>query len=106
MQEPGSLESAILLAVLRESDSAYAPEVRQSASNAVGRAISRGAFYTTMERLAQKGWVAWESEVPRDSRRDLAQRRYRVTRSGLAILRQRKAQLAAEWQRLAEAVGD
>lgn len=105
MRELGDLESGILLAVLRERGRSYALEVRRAVESVSGRPVSRGAFYTTMERLAEKGLVAWDLEVPTNSRRDLAQRRYRVTRAGLAALRDRKDRLTEQLQRLAEAMG-
>jgi DNA-binding PadR family transcriptional regulator len=103
MKDLGDLESAILVAVLDLEGTPYAPEIRRSVETATARKISRGAFYTTMERLARKGLVAWDLEVPDNSRRDLAQRRYRVTVGGMAALRQKKALVAHLLEQLVRA---
>jgi DNA-binding PadR family transcriptional regulator len=104
MKDLGDLESAILVAVIDLQSTSYAPEIRRSVESATGRKISRGAFYTTMERLARKGLVAWDLEVPDNSRRDLAQRRYRVTAAGMTALRQKKALVADLLERLVRAM--
>ena len=88
------------------SESAFALEIRRAIESATGRAISRGAFYTTLDRLGQKGLVSWESQVPPNARRELAQRRYAITPAGMRALEETKAVLAAQWQRLADATGE
>ena len=101
----GELESAVLVAVVEESESAFALEIRRAIKSATGRAVSRGAFYTTLERLGQKGLVSWENEVPPNARRELAQRRYAITPDGMRALQERKIELAEQWQRLVDATG-
>jgi DNA-binding PadR family transcriptional regulator len=103
MKDLGDLESAILVAVLDLESAPYAPEIRRSVEAATGRRVSRGALYTTMERLARKGLVAWDLEVPDNSRRDLAQRRYRVTSAGMGALRTKRALVADLLERLVRA---
>jgi DNA-binding PadR family transcriptional regulator len=102
----GYLESSVLIAVVEESESAFALEIRRAIKSATGRAVSRGAFYTTLERLGQKGLVSWENQVPPNARRELAQRRYAITPAGMRALEETKAELAAQWQRLADATGE
>ncbi len=101
----GDLESAVLVAVVEESENAFALEIRRAIESATGRAVSRGAFYTTLDRLGQKGLVSWENEVPANARRELAQRRYAITPAGMRALEETKDELAAQWQRLADATG-
>ena len=101
----GDLESAVLIAVLEESESAFALEIRRAIESARGHAVSRGALYTTLERLGRKGLVSWESQVPPNARRELAQRRYAITPAGMRALEETKAELMAQWQRLADATG-
>ena len=102
----GDLESAVLIAVVGESESAFALEIRRAIESATGRAVSRGAFYTTLDRLGQKGLVSWENHVPPNARRELAQRRYAITPAGMHALEETKAELAAQWQRLVDATGE
>ena len=48
----GEFEQMVLLAILQESgDGAFALEVRRRIEGDAGRGVSRGAFYTTLDRL-------------------------------------------------------
>lgn len=104
-QKLGPLERSVLVAILEEGESAFALEIRRAIEEAEGRSVSRAALYITLERLGEKGLVAWESLVPPNARRALSQRRYAVTSAGMASLEQAESDLAAVWQRLAKAVG-
>ena len=86
----GDLEAAVLIAVVKESESAFALEIRRAIESATGRAVSRGAFYTTLERLGRKGLVSWENQVPPNARRELAQRRYAITPAGMRASKRRR----------------
>ena len=96
---------SILPAVLEEAESSFTLEIRRAVEKAEGRAVSRAAVYITLERLGEKGLVSWKSMVPSNARRALAQRRYTVTPAGMAALREAEAEAAANWERLAAAVG-
>ena len=60
----GEFEYAVLLAVLHLPDEAYAVPVRSLIESRTGRAIARGALYTALERLEEKGCL---SSVMRDA---------------------------------------
>ena len=79
----GEFEQMVLLAILRMGNGAYGLEVRRELELAVDRRVSRGGFYTTLDRMERKGFLKWVSEVPENSRRKARQRRSTVT-SGLA----------------------
>ena len=83
----GEFEQLVLLAVLQEGDRAFGLEVRDRIERDAGRTVSRGAFYTTLERLERKGFLRWDEAVPEDSRRSGTLRRYAVTPDGLAAVR-------------------
>lgn len=92
----GEFEQMVLLAILRESkDGAFALEVRRRIEVDAGRRVSRGAFYTTLDRLARKGMVEWDEAVPEDSRRAAPIRRFRVTQDGLGALRSSRQAMEA-----------
>ena len=55
------------------------------------RSVSRGAFYTTLERLEAKGWVRWTEEPHPDPGRGGELRRFEVTPEGLDALRTSRA---------------
>lgn len=83
----GEFEQMVLLAVLQQGERAFALEVRRELEQSAGRAVSRGAFYTTLDRLERKGFVRWEERRPTDSRRSAPLRRFEVTAGGLEALR-------------------
>ena len=84
----GEFEQMVLLAVLQQGDRAFALEVRREFERSASRTVSRGAFYTTLDRLEQKGLVAWQEETSDDPRRSGPLRRFTVTPSGLVALRE------------------
>jgi DNA-binding PadR family transcriptional regulator len=100
----GELEQAVLLGILAQGSEAFALEVRNGMEEEAGKKVSRGAFYTTLERLERKGMVEWELSQPAKARRKGAQRRFSVTASGLQALRSTQAQLHARWTRLTQAL--
>lgn len=88
----GEFEQMVLLGVLQQGEQAFALEVRREIERSAERSVSRGAFYTTLERLEGKGFVSWTEEVPDDPRRGAPLRRFTVTPAGLDALREaRKA---------------
>ena len=83
----GEFEQMVLLAILQQGDEAFALEVRREIQDSTGQKVSRGAFYTTLDRLQRKGLVSWKESEPDDSRRRGALRKYRVSLAGLHALR-------------------
>jgi len=100
----GEFEQMVVLAILRQGDGAFALEVRREIEDESGRAVSRGAFYTTLERLKRKGLVTWTRVQPTDSRRREAHRLFSVTPDGMEMLRSTQRQLHARWARLDDAL--
>ena len=84
----GEFEQMVLLAILQQGDRAFALEVRSEIQLSADRSVSRGAFYTTLERLERKGLVSWTEEVPDDPGRQGPLRRFLVTPTGLQALRE------------------
>ena len=83
----GEFEQMVLLAVLQQGENAFALEVRREIETSANRSVSRGAFYTTLDRLERKGFVRWEERQPDDSRRSAPLRHFAVTDGGLEALR-------------------
>lgn len=96
----GEFEQMVLLAVLQTGDHAFALEVRQEIERSADRSVSRGAFYTTLDRLERKGMVEWTEEVPDDPRTSSPLRKFRVTAEGLEALRASRAALENLWRGL------
>ena len=83
----GEFEQMVLLAILQQGSQAFALEVRRELEKSADRTVSRGAFYTTLERMEKKGFVTWEEETPDDAGRTGPLRRFAVTNEGLEALR-------------------
>jgi DNA-binding PadR family transcriptional regulator len=84
----GEFELLVVLSILRQADEPYANRVRDDLEAHSGRSVTRGALYRTLERLSDKGFVAWSlegEEVP--ERGGHPRRRLAVTDAGLAAVR-------------------
>lgn len=84
----GSFEQVVLLGVLQQGDSAFGLEVRHVLEENLGRPVSRGAFYTTVDRLAKKQYLVWETHGGDPDRQRLPKRRFKVTTAGLLALKE------------------
>lgn len=82
----GEFEQMVLLGILQCGHDAFALEVRREIERGAKRTVSRSAFYTTLERLEQKGLVTWEEAKPHSERRTAPLRRFSVTDSGREAL--------------------
>lgn len=90
----GEFEQMVLLAVLQKGNDAYGVEVRREIEESTGKAVSRGAFYTTLDRLESKGYLRWSTRPVDDTwRGGLPQRHFEVTDTGLAQLRRSRRAL-------------
>ena len=84
----GEFEHMVLLAILQQRERAFALEVRREIERSAGRSVSRGAFYTTLDRLDRKGLVRWTEVDPDDPGRAGPLRRFTVTPAGVTALRE------------------
>ena len=87
MSAIGELETLILLAVLRIGEQAYGVSVRDELEVRTGRRLTRGAIYTALRRLEQKGFVQGELGEPTPTRGGRARRFLTVTPAGLEEVR-------------------
>ena len=83
----GEFEQLVLLAVLRLGDAAYAVPIRRAIEEAARRSVSRGALYTTLERLDAKGLLSSRMGEPTSDRGGRARRYHTVTPAGMRALR-------------------
>ncbi len=91
----GEFEHLVLLAVLRVGEEAYAVPVRAEIESRAGRTVARGALYTTLDRLEQKGLLTSRLGDPLPERGGRARRYYRVSSRGLAGLRAARSRSTA-----------
>ena len=97
----GEFEQMLLLAILQCRDRANGYEIRKELEASADRTVSKGAFYTTLDRMEAKGLVTWVSR-PGSGRSTLPQRHFHVTPDGLEELRRSRAALLNLWRDLDE----
>lgn len=102
----GEFEQRVLLAILRCDRRAYPLEIRKEIARASGHEPSRGAFYTTLDRLEAKQLVRWTAEQGETEREGLPRRRFAVTAEGIAALRASRKTLLALWRGLDKILGE
>jgi DNA-binding PadR family transcriptional regulator len=84
----GEFEYAVLLGILRLGEDAYAVPLRDVLEERTGRAVARGALYTALDRLEQKGCLRSRIGGSGSPERGGRPRRYlAVTPLGLRSLR-------------------
>jgi PadR family transcriptional regulator PadR len=96
----GEFEQRVLLAILRSEQNAYPIEIRKEITRASGVEPSRGAFYTTLDRLEAKKLIRWNAESGDAARDGLPQRRFTVTAQGVKALRASRKTLLEMWRGL------
>jgi hypothetical protein len=107
MTKLGEFELLVLLSVLRQAGAPYANRVRGDLEENAGRSVTRGALYRTIDRLTEKGFLAWElepSEIP--DRGGHPMRRLIVTAAGIAAVRETRAVLATFFDGLGPVLED
>jgi PadR family transcriptional regulator PadR len=82
----GEFEHIVLLALLRLADRAYGVTVRQEIEARIGREVSIGAIYATLDRLEAKGLVKSHLGDPTPERGGRSKRFFQVTAKGVVAL--------------------
>ncbi len=90
----GEFEQLVLLAILRLGPEAYGVGLARELEIEAGRVVSRGAMYTTLDRLEAKGLVRWKIAPGGEDRGRLPRRTYALTARGLAAIRASQRVLA------------
>jgi DNA-binding PadR family transcriptional regulator len=78
----GEFEQVVLLAVARLKDDAYGMAVRAEIAERIGRAVTIGALYATLDRLVTKGYLRASDDAPEGRPR----RFFALTPEGVAAL--------------------
>ena len=102
----GEFEQLLLLAVLRLDGAAYGFDVGRELETRAGRTVSRGALYTSLDRLEGKGLLRWKPAAGTPARNGLPRRAYTVTPVGLAALRASRNTLQRMWRGLEHLLKD
>jgi len=96
----GEFEQMVLLAILQLKDEAYALSVLGELGQRVGRSVSRGTLYKTLERLEAKGYLRWSAEEGTPERGGHPRRRFTVTGRGVTALRESRNAFRKLWEGL------
>lgn len=101
----GEFEQLVMLAVLRLDSEAYGVAIRREIESQTDRSVSRGAVYTTLDRLESKGLLSSvKSEYPAP-RSGMARRYYRVEPEGFQALNETRDALQRMWSGLEPMLG-
>lgn len=96
----GEFEHMVLLAILQLDPEAYGPELAALLEEQAGREVSRGALYSSLDRLERKGYLTWRIDPHERSPRGHAKRRFSVSDEGLEALRSNRETLLRLWSGL------
>jgi DNA-binding PadR family transcriptional regulator len=94
----------VLLAVLQLKGEAFALSVLSELDQRVGRSVSRGTLYKTLERLEAKGYLRWNAEEGSPERGGHPRRRFAVTSRGVTALRESRDAFRKLWEGLDDLV--
>ena len=93
----GEFEQMILLAALRLGEEAYGAHMGRELEEQVGRRVSRGAVYVTLDRLEAKGLLRSSMSASRPERGGRPRRVVRVTPEGVEALKESRQALETLW---------
>ena len=100
----GEFEQLVLLSVLRagqaDAHAASGAAVARELEEHAGRRVSRGALYTTLDRLEGKGLLRWKIATGGPERGTLPRRAYAVTARGMEAVRDSQRTLQRMWRGL------
>jgi DNA-binding PadR family transcriptional regulator len=84
----GSFEELVLLATSRLGDTGYGAKIRQTVGEALGKSVSIGAIYATLDRLERKKLISsWQGEATPE-RGNRAKRYFKIENAGRQALRE------------------
>jgi DNA-binding PadR family transcriptional regulator len=78
---PGEFDRRVLVTIQELEDGAYAPAIAQELERDTGKTVSRGALYTALDRLEERGLVCWSIEDATEERGGLPKRRFEIAES-------------------------
>ena len=93
----GALEQAVLLAIVRLDDDAYGRAVLRETSKRLGREVSAGAAYATLDRLEERALLASRLNDGNRERGGRARRYYTITATGVRALNESRNAIQGIW---------
>jgi DNA-binding PadR family transcriptional regulator len=89
-QLTGNFEEQVVIAILNLSNDTYSVPLRRKLEEELGRMVSIGALFTTIDRLEQKGFIESRQSEPIAERGGRARRYFCVTGTGIEALREKQ----------------
>ena len=90
-------ELHVLLAMLREGDETYSVPLVLALEKRIGRPVAPAAVFIALNRLEKKGLVSSRLDAPATGR---TRRYFRLTRRGLALVKEARLEHARLWRGL------
>lgn len=84
----GDLERFILLAIINNYNNSYGVEIRREIKEKIGKDVSVGALYTTLDRLETKSLIKSKEGEATEERGGRAKKYFQVTALGQNALNQ------------------
>lgn len=100
----GEFEQMLLLVAMQLGEEAYGARLGQELEERVGRRVSRGSIYVTLDRLESKGAITSTMSEPRSERGGRPRRMISITEEGKAQLQRSRQALLTLWDGLEEAM--
>ncbi len=102
----GEFEQLVVLAVLRLGSEAFGVGIRAEIEVRTGRHVSRGAVYTTLDRLESKGLLSSSVSQTTSPGTGQARRYYSVEPEGIEVLHAARTALRNMWNGLEPVLGE
>ena len=102
----GEFEQMVLLAVVAGDNDSSSLDISQELERSADRRASKGALYTTLDRLKKKGLLEWRIEPGDMARSGLPRRNFTVTESGITALRESRGALLNLWKSAEGVLGE
>ena len=102
----GTFEFAVLLVIRQLGEDGYAVTIREALERETGEPAARGALYTSLARLEDKGLVHSRMGDPLPVRGGKARRYYALTAAGESVLQSARARSVLEWRGLGRLLGE
>ncbi len=83
----GEFEQMVLLSILQIGRDASGPAISEQLEVKAGRRVSRGALYSSLDRLERKGLLRWSVAGATSERGGQPVRNFELTEPGLETLR-------------------
>ncbi|MCD2453784.1 PadR family transcriptional regulator [Methylicorpusculum oleiharenae] len=90
----GDLERFILLAIINNHNNSYGVEIRREIKEKIGKDVSVGALYTTLDRIETKGLVKSKAGEATEERSGRQKKYFQVTALGQNSLNQSLREIA------------